>query len=117
MNHSKERKVLIYLFGSLGDTIVAVPALRAIRRHFHGSQLVLLQNIQNGNLVKASETLPEGLVDRHLAYKNELAGSEKISEFYLLWRRLRREHFDAVVYLVNSERPARSVFRDRFFFD
>lgn len=111
-----KHKVLVYLFGSLGDTIVAVPALRAVRRHFHDAETVLLQNVQSGNIVKASEVLPANLIDRCLNYSSEVSGSGKISAFYDLWRKIRSERFDAVVYLVISERPKRSVLRDKLFF-
>lgn len=114
LKHSK--KILVYLFGSLGDSIVAIPALRAVRRHFPAAEIVLLQNFQTGNIVKASEVIPDGLVDRYLSYNSRVSSIAKVSNFYLLWRMLRREHFDAAVYLVISERPAKAVVRDRLFF-
>jgi len=113
---TQQQKVLIYLFGSLGDTIVAIPALRAVRRHFSGAEIVLLQNVQSGNIVKASEVIPSELIDRYLDYSSEASGSGKIQGFYNVWRKTRSEQFDAVVYLVISERPSRSVRRDKLFF-
>lgn len=108
---------MVYLFGSLGDSIVAIPALRAVRRHFPGGEIVLLQNFQTGGgLVKASEVIPGGLVDRYLSYNSRLGSIAKVLGFYRLWRLLRHERFDAAAYLVISERPAKSVKRDRFFF-
>lgn len=114
--HNEADKVLIYLFGSLGDTIMAVPALRAVQRHFQNAELALLQNVQSGNVVTASEVIPDGLVGRYLSYSSEMAGGAKLRGFYQLWRELRRERFSAVVYLVISERPPRAVFRDKVFF-
>ncbi|CAN5677534.1 N/A [soil metagenome] len=111
-----QQKILVYLFGSLGDTIVAIPALRAVRRHFRGAEIVLLQNVQSGNVVKASEVIPSELIDRHLDYTSEARSSGKIQGFLNLWRRIRNEKFDGVVYLVISERPSRSVRRDKLFF-
>ena len=113
---AKQPKILIYLFGSLGDTIVTIPALRAVQRHFRDAELVLLQNAQSDNLVKASEVVPKNLIDRYLSYSNELKGMRKVSGFYRLWKDLRRERFQSVVYLVMSERPERSVSRDKLFF-
>jgi heptosyltransferase-3 len=113
---SARRKVLVYLFGSLGDTIVAIPALRAVRTHFPAAEIVLLQNMQPGNLVTASEVIPSGLIDRFLSYDNTLKGILKITGFYRLWNDLRRERFQTAVYLVISERPKSSVSRDRLFF-
>lgn len=113
MKTERKRKVLVYLFGSLGDTIVAIPALRAVRRHFADAEIVLLQNTQPSNVVTASEVIPKNLIDRSLAYTSR---SGQISSYFNLWTKIRAEKFDAAVYLVISERPERSVRRDRFFF-
>lgn len=117
VSHQKSQKILIYLFGSLGDTLVAIPALRAVRRYFEGDELILLQNIPpSGNVVKASQVVPEKLIDGFLEYANQSGKISKFLDFYRLRSVLRQHKFDAVVYLVISERPARSVSRDRFFF-
>lgn len=115
-NPENKAKVLVYLFGSLGDTIVAIPALRAVRRHFLDAELILLQNTAAENIVKASEVIPENLIDGYLNYDSKAGKFNKIAGFYRLWRDLRRLEFKAVVYLVISERWARSVSRDRLFF-
>jgi heptosyltransferase III len=109
----KARKVLVYLTGSLGDSIVAIPALRAVRRHFGDAEIVMLQNFSSSGIVLASEVIPEGLVDRYLSYKSQ---SRKLTEFYKLLRELRRERFDAAAYLIISERREKDVLRDRLFF-
>lgn len=116
MNSEKKAKILVYLFGSLGDTIIAIPALRAVRRHFRDAELILLQNVQSDNIVRASQVIPANLIDGYLSYASEAGKFNKINGFYRLWRELRRHGFQAVVYLVISERPARSVSRDRLFF-
>lgn len=116
MNSEKKNKVLVYLFGSLGDTIVAIPALRAVRRHFRDAELILMQNVQSGNIVKASEVIPENLIDGFISYDSQAGRFNKISGFYRLWRDLRRRGFKTAVYLVISERPAQSVLRDKLFF-
>ena len=110
-------RVLIYLIGSLGDTIVAIPALRAVRRNFPSSELILLQNIPaGGNIVRASQVIPDNLIDGYLEYSNQPGKLNKISDFYRLSAQLRSSKFQAVVYLVISERAARSVTRDKLFF-
>ncbi len=103
------RKVLVYLIGSLGDTVVAIPALRAVRVHFRDAEIVLLENSQPDGVVTAWEVLPDGLIDRRLTYTSS-------QNYFGLWRQIRSEKFSAAVYLVISERPARSVRRDRLFF-
>ncbi|MEO7674138.1 MAG: hypothetical protein ABIU09_08695, partial [Pyrinomonadaceae bacterium] len=112
----QKQKILVYLFVSLGDSIVAIPALRAVRRHFAGAEIVLLQNFLTANLVKASQVIPGDLIDRSLSYYSGLGGIGKAVNFYRLWLEVRRERFDAAVYLVISERPKKAVVRDRLFF-
>jgi len=113
---SGTKKLLVYLFGSLGDSIVAIPALRAVRRKFPAAEIVLLQNQGSGGVVLASQVIPAGLIDRYMSYDSKLAGAGRIGSFYRLWAELRRERLDAAAYLVISERPARAVRRDRLFF-
>lgn len=112
-----KKKILLYLFGSLGDTLVAVPALRAVRRHFRNDELILLQNVPpGGHIVRASQVIPDGIIDGYLEYINLPGKFNKIFDFYKLWRKLRSAEFHAAVYLIISERPEKSVLRDRYFF-
>ena len=111
-----KRKILVYLFGSLGDTIVAIPALRAVRRNFATAEIVLLQNAATEGGVSTADVIPADLIDRHFEYQSETATTKKFSTYFGLWKAIRSERFDSVVYLVISERPSRSLRRDRFFF-
>ena len=106
---SRQAKVVIFLLGSLGDSIVAIPALRVVRRNFPDAELVVLHESGLG-LVEPPDVLPNDLVDRYISYKRRLFS------LTALLLRLRRERFDAAVYLVFSDRPAASVKRDRMFF-
>ncbi len=112
----KKQKVLVYLVGSLGDTIVSIPALRAVRRKFADAEIVVLQNYESGNIVLASHVIPDELVDRYMSYNSRAGRLGKVLGFLRLWRTIRRESFDAAAYLILSERPARAVHRDRLFF-
>ena len=110
------KKVLVYLFGSLGDTIVAIPALRAVRDHYADAEIVLLQNVTGSELVKASEVIPHELIDRSINYRSRTKWLSNFSEMFDLWKRIKSENFDSAIYLVISERPHRSVVRDKVFF-
>ena len=113
----KKPKVLIYLFGSLGDTLVAIPALRAVRRFFDSAELIVLQNIPAAEgIVKTSQVIPADLVDGFLEYRLRPGKFRRLGDLYELRRQLRRDDFEAAVYLIISERPAHSVGRDRLFF-
>lgn len=109
-------KVLVYLFGSLGDNLVAIPTMRAVRRHFADAEIVVLQNSQSAMPVRAEEVIPHELVDRYLTYTSDVHGLGKLQHLFGLWRQLRREKFDAAVYAIISERPKSSVDRDISFF-
>lgn len=115
-NNAAKEKVLVYLFGSLGDNIAAIPTMRAVRRHFAGAEIVVLQNIQSAMPVRAEEVIPPELVDRYLTYTSDVAGFGKLGHLFGLWRQLRSEKFDAAVYAIISERPESSVERDIAFF-
>jgi heptosyltransferase III len=111
------RRVLVFRTGHLGDTIIALPAFRAIREHFPQAHLALLSNAFEGsNRVLAKSVLPAtGLFDQWLTYPT---GDDRtpVRGFYKLLLRLRRERFDTLVYLAPGWRTPRQVRRDLLFF-
>jgi ADP-heptose:LPS heptosyltransferase len=116
--YSMRPKILIYAIGSLGDTIVSVPALRAVRAHFGSSaHIYLLHDLQDANRVTPETVLANtGLVDVFLNYSFETSFRRRIQTAVVLLARLRHMHFQTVVSLLPSERSERSLRRDRFFF-
>jgi heptosyltransferase III len=115
------KSVLIFRIGSLGDTLVAVPALRAVRTHFDPARVTLLCDRQVGRrYVLASDLLgATGLVDDFLHYPFDPSAYGRLLQPARMARLLlaiRRRRFDALVYLAPSNRPARSIVRDRAFF-
>jgi ADP-heptose:LPS heptosyltransferase len=110
-------KVLVYQIGQLGDTIVSVPALRAVRHHFGQNALLYVLHDVIHRLVTAEMVLEgSGLVDEFIPYSPEKTLRQTPLTAAKLWRRLRREHFDAAVSLLPSDRPRWSLARDRLFF-
>jgi heptosyltransferase-3 len=106
-------RVLVYQIGQLGDTIVSVPALRAIRGHFGTSAWISLVHDENHRLVNSQMVLEgSGLVDEFIPYSPK----KKLRTAVKLWRRLRRQHFDAAVSVLPSDRPRRALLRDRIFY-
>jgi ADP-heptose:LPS heptosyltransferase len=109
-------KVLVYHIGQLGDTIVSIPALRAVRRYFGHTTRISMLHDSTGRLVTAEMVLDgSALVDEFIPYSPE-KGAGKLKTVAKLWRRLRRERFDAVVSLLPSDRSPRALLRDRLFF-
>ena len=61
------RSILLMLFGDVGDTLLAVPAVRAIRRRYPTSRLVLLTKPVPGGIVARLRLVDEVVeIDKHL---------------------------------------------------
>jgi len=111
--------ILVFHTGSLGDTLIAVPAMRAIRCHFKGANITLLTDLQKENgLVDPKEVLGEGVfVDSYMKYN---AGHGKpavwLKEMANLLTAIRKGRYEVLVYLIRSGRPLMSVIRDIVFF-
>jgi len=113
------KKILIFRTGHLGDTIVAVPALWAIRKAFHEAELTLLSNsdAQNPNYISARAVLPEnGLIDRWEAYPTNIGKLAAPTAWLKLLARLRNYRYEAVLYLMTRNRTSEQVERDLWFF-
>ena len=112
------RKILIFRIGHFGDTLVALPALWAIRRHYRDAQLTLLTNHdrRNKNYVSPAQVLPlTGLIDNVIAYPND-RGLGSLAAFAALILQIRLENFDEVIYLMPRVRSESQIYRDRKFF-
>lgn len=114
-------KILVFRIGQLGDTLVALPAMWAIRRHFHEAELSFLGDSHPARkLVAATDLLSgTGLFDNFLSYPvGRGAWGMPMRPFAMfgLWRELRRRNFDTLVYLAPSLRTAGQIRRDRAFF-
>lgn len=113
--------ILIFHIGSLGDTLVSVPAVRAVREHFEKARITLLSDTRiGGNYVQAREVLDgSGLIDDWMTYPvaNSAAGGLLKPLWMLrLLAELRLRRFDTLVYLVGSRRSDVRVSRDAAFF-
>jgi len=111
-------RVLIYQIGSLGDTLIAIPALRAIRAHFGcGAHLAVLHNVDRAGIVTTREVLScTPLVDEFIPYQFEESLGRRVRSACALLPRLRAGRFDAAVSLLPSERPPAALRRDVWFF-
>src|SRR5437588_12908164 len=93
------RKILIYRIGELGDTLIALPALWAVRRAFPEAALTFLGSEFPGSGYVAARAVlpPEGLIDDWLTYTP--AKARGFANLFRLGRTLRRRRFDLLVYL------------------
>lgn len=112
------RRILVHQIGSLGDTLICLPAYHAVRRHYGpDAKISVLHDAHTDLRVTPLQVLfSSGLVDDHLRYpaptspKNRLIAAAQIG-----WQVVHRK-FDAVVHLGPGQRTEAAVRRDRTFF-
>lgn len=108
------KRVLIYRLGSLGDTVVALPAMHLVAKAFPNAERRMLTNIPvNAKAPSAAAVLDgTGLVHGYVAYK---VGTRSLRDLVSLWWKLVRWRPQVVVYLAAS-RGTKAVMRDSRFF-
>ena len=112
-------KSLIFFTGSLGDSLIAIPAMQAVKRHVGAKgPLYLLHDLHENKLLIERELLePLGLIDSFITYPARIDGFfKKIRVYSQLIRHLRKQNFQRVYYLIPSVRPATAILRDKLFF-
>ena len=105
--------ILVYHIGSLGDTLMAVPALRVIRENFPCAHITMLTDRKLGrSLVQVCDVLDgSGLIDDYIEYPT---GS--YPALIRLLFQLRSQRFESLVYLIRVYLNDRRIKRDLFFF-
>lgn len=115
MNPGPAASVLVFRIGSLGDTVVALPAFREIRRRHPGARIVLLTNSPVDGGVRAASAMQVlagmGLVEEVIEYPH---GSRALRKLWNLVWRIRAAAPRRCYYLMpgRSEKQSR---RDRIF--
>lgn len=107
-------RILIYRLGSLGDTVVALPAFHLIAKSFPEAQRWVLTNFtENTKAAPLAEVLAgTELVHGYIRYPLRTRGLRKLLR---LRREIRQFHPDALIYLTAS-RGRLKAFRDIAFF-
>jgi heptosyltransferase-3 len=109
-------KVLIFRIGSVGDTVVALPALRLVAYAFPDAHRIILTNDSVG--IGKKEASPasilgdSGLAHDFIRYPPGLASPLAALK---LAKELRRRRFDLLVYLMPPRLPL-NLLRDEVFF-
>ncbi len=111
---SSTKRVLIYRLGSLGDTLVALPAFHLIARAFPNAECRLLTNFPVTAKAPPAAAILEStnLVQGYFRYS---AGTRSPRELLSLWGQLLRWRPEVVIYL-GSARGIDSARRDARFF-
>jgi len=111
---SDPKKILIYHLASLGDILVALPALRLIRENYKLSQITMLtpRHIKPG-AVDIEKVIGEmNIIDNYI-YLN--LNYKRSRMWYEAFKEIRRENFSTLFYL-NQGRELKQIVRDRVFF-
>ena len=108
------KRVLIYRLGSLGDTLIALPALHLVARAFPQAERRLLTNFPVASKAPPAAAILEstGLVQGFFRYT---VGTRSPRELLALWWQLVRWRPDVLVY-IGARRGVESAQRDATFF-
>jgi lipopolysaccharide heptosyltransferase III len=111
------KRIIIYRFGQLGDTIVIIPALRALRRYYANDELYYLnREVTGSGFVVPKDVIPSGLIDQFWTYRLSSKILQSGWELFKLLCKIRLKHIDTLVYLVPRSRSYRKIKRDKLFF-
>jgi heptosyltransferase III len=114
IDSKKVKRVLIYRLGSLGDTVVVLPALHLVARTFPNARRVMLTNFPvHAKAPAASAIIGEsGLIDAYMGYP---IGTRSLKTLASLWWQIRRFRPELLIYLTKP-RGETAVRRDARFF-
>jgi heptosyltransferase-3 len=106
------RRILVFRLGGLGDHIVALPVVNALRARFPEATMGLLTNLPyQAGVIQNHSLFGTGFFEH---YFNFTSGARELGPIAALWRDLRRFKPDLIVNLT----PRRSIgpgLRDRLF--
>jgi len=107
-------RILVYRLGSLGDTVVALPCFRLIRKTYPPARITVLTNIPVSGKAAPLESILEntGLIDAIIPYPLGLRDAHALLQ---LRAQIAREKFDLVISLAAARGRAASI-RDYLFF-
>ncbi len=109
-----EKNVVVFRQGSIGDFVISLPCLHAIRKSYPCARITLLTNQPENRATVPAESILDGtqLVDDYLGYRG---GTRNFWELIELRRALRKLAPEILVYLAEP-RGEFAAHRDYFFF-
>lgn len=111
------RRIGIFSIGQLGDTVIALPAIWALRSAFPDALFTLIYDTWPGRGLPSPRDILEGsdLIDDWIPYVPERGTRRALGGLRLLGA-VRERAFDELAYLVPGERSSAQVIRDLAFF-
>jgi ADP-heptose:LPS heptosyltransferase/glycosyltransferase involved in cell wall biosynthesis len=116
ISHDRQvKRIVVYRVGSLGDTLVVLPAFHLVRRVFPDAHITLLTNLSVNAKAAPMESILQhtGLYDDTLKYP---ASARHVRELWKLWKQLRAGNYDCLVYLAKPKGGILSSIRDHVYF-
>ncbi|MBI3881232.1 MAG: glycosyltransferase family 9 protein [Verrucomicrobia bacterium] len=109
------RRVLLYRLGSLGDTLIVLPAFHLVRRRFPDAHITLLTNRPISAKASAMESVlaNTGVYDDALSYPSSTRSLSTLRE---LRRTLAQGNYDLLAYLAKPKGGWKSSLKDWVFF-
>lgn len=110
----KQRRIVIYRLGSLGDTVVALPCFHKVAQTWPDAERIVLTNFPVSSKAAPLEVILRegGLIHAAIAYP---VGTRSVAELWNLAKHLRSLDADVLVYLTPARGRA-NAFRDWLFF-
>ncbi len=114
MTAARRERVLIFQIGSLGDTVIALPAYREVERRHPGAEIHILTNVPQGSKMVAAEVVlgNTGLVSGTIHYPMPLRSLSAARKLYKDLRELRPD----ILYYLSPERTLANLIRHYAFF-
>ncbi len=107
-------RILVFRSGTIGDTIVALPALYGLRKALPDATLCLL-TASNDEHIWTDEVLKgTGIFQEFITYR--FAHLRRPATAIALLRKLRKQRADLLIYLASDRNCLLRIWRDRLFF-
>ncbi|MBN1464714.1 glycosyltransferase family 9 protein [candidate division KSB1 bacterium] len=117
---TKKLKVLVFHIGQIGDSVMILPALQAVKNHFGDAEYTLLTDrfLTSDRISSAHLFAGAGFFDRFLFFPKSTRLNALLQAVSLIWLvpRLWLLQFHVLVYLTPSRRSRRQIDRDRRLF-
>lgn len=111
----KIKKILIYRCGTIGDTIVSIPAINLLRRDFNKASFILMTANNDDGKIWANDVLKE--FDWFNEFVTYLSSDlKKPNKLFSLIKKIRKINPDIVVYMSSDKNSALKILRDKIFF-
>lgn len=110
--------ILIFRYGQLGDTLIAMPAIEAVRRQYPRHRLILLtdRHPRKSEYVSSWDVLgPAGWFDEVIFYTPAKDSIQTACNMFGIAKKLRKQRLESV-FDFSSGRSIKQSVRDRFFF-